>query len=129
MTQTMRVNRETAKHLIESNISMKTVTSKTNLKHIHVALVMKRGKILSVASNIVGSRKRGAGFDDRTLHAERAAIKKIGDVSKLYGATLVVIRVAKSNYELGNSEPCHSCRCHLEKCIKDYGLKTVYYST
>jgi hypothetical protein len=92
MTQTMRVNRETAKHLIESNISMKTVTSKTNLKHIHVALVMKRGKILSVASNVVGSRKRGAGFDDRTLHAERAAIKKIGDVSKLYGATLVVIR-------------------------------------
>lgn len=125
----MRFNRETAKHLIESNISMKTVTNKTNLKHVHVALVMKRGKILSVASNTVGSRKRGAGFDDRTLHAERAAIKKIGDVSKLHGATLVVIRVGKSNYELGNSEPCHSCRCHLEKCIKDYGLKTIYYST
>lgn len=125
----MRVTRETAKQLMASQISMKTVTSKTNLKHIHVAMLMKRGKILSVASNIVGSRKRGAGFDDRTLHAERAVIKKVGDVSKLYGATLVVIRVTKVTYELGNSEPCHSCRCHLEKCIKDYGLKTIYYST
>lgn len=125
----MRVTRETAKQLMASKISMKTVTSKTNLKHIHVAMLMKRGKILSVASNIVGSRKRGAGFDDRTLHAERAVIKKVGDISKLYGATLVVIRITKVTYELGNSEPCHSCRCHLEKCIKDYGLKTIYYST
>jgi hypothetical protein len=125
----MRVNRETAKQLIASQISMKTVTSKTNLKHVHVAMLMKRGKILSVASNVVGSRKRGAGFDDRTIHAERAVIKKVGDVSKLYGATLIVIRVTKVNYEVGNSEPCHSCRCHLEKCIKSYGLKCIYYST
>ena len=125
----MRVNREIAKHLIESNVSMKMVTNKTNLKHIHVALLMKRGKILSVASNVVGSRKRGAGYDSRTIHAERAAIKKVGDHSKLYGATLIVIRVTKGTYEVGNSEPCHSCRCHLEKCIKEYGLKTIYYST
>lgn len=125
----MRVNRETVKQLIASQISMKAVTSKTNLKHNHVAILMKRGKVLSVASNVVGSRKRGAGFDDRTIHAERAVIKKVGDRSKLYGATLIVIRVTKVTHEMGNSEPCHSCRCHLEKCIRSYGLKCIYYST
>lgn len=125
----MRINRETAKHLIASQVSMKSVTSKTNLKHIHVAILLKRGKILSVASNFIGSRKKGAGYDNRTIHAERAALKKVGDTTKLNGATLMVIRITKGTYEMGNSEPCHSCRCHIEKCIKDYGLKRVYYST
>lgn len=125
----MRYSKEAAKELISNHVSMKSVTSKTNLKHIHIAILTKRGKILSVASNFIGSRKRGAGYDNRTIHAERAALKKVGDTTKLNGATLMVIRITKGTFEVGNSEPCHSCRCHLEKCIKEYGLKCIYYST
>ena len=95
----------------------------------HIAIIMNRGKVLAVASNAIGSRSKGAGYHTRTIHAERAAIKKVGDTSKLNGATLVVIRVMKGTKEIGNSEPCHSCKCHLEKCMREYGLRQVYYSS
>ncbi len=95
----------------------------------HIACIIKRGKILAVAGNAIGSRSRGAGWSDRTIHAERAAIKKLGDLNKLNGADLIVIRVSKGKKEVVDSEPCHSCRRHLEKCIRQHGLRNVYYSS
>ncbi len=115
--------------LIQNYISIEAISMKTNLRQVHIALLIKRGKIIDIASNFVGSRNRGCGYDNRTIHAERAVLKKVGDNSKLAGATLIVIRIAKGTKEIVNSEPCHSCQCHLEKCIKHYGLKQVYYST
>jgi hypothetical protein len=114
--------------VVDRHLSFATLYSKTNLKHVHVALLYRRGKLLAIATNFVGSRKKGCGYDHRTIHAERAVMKKVGDTNKLHGATLIVIRIAKGTRETVNSEPCHSCRCHLEKCIKQYGLRGVYYS-
>ncbi len=93
----------------------------------HVAFVFCRGKIVASAVNAVGSRSRGCGYSDRTIHAERAVIKKIGDVSLLRGAILAVIRI-RNDGTVGCSFPCESCRAHLHKCIKEHGLRTVYYS-
>ncbi len=124
----MRFNKDSIMNLIEQHMSIEAVAMKTNLKQVHVAVLMKRGKLLGIATNFVGSRNRGCGYDNRTIHAERAVLKKIGDYSKLEGATLVVIRVAKGTGEFANSVPCHSCKCHLDKCIKDYGLRRIYYS-
>jgi hypothetical protein len=125
----MRFNKKNTLELIESYISIESVSMKTNLRQVHIAIIIKRGKILDVASNFVGSRNSGCGYDNRTIHAERAVLKKVGDTTKLAGATLIVIRIAKGTKEIVNSEPCHSCQCHLEKCIKHYGLKQVLYST
>jgi hypothetical protein len=99
------------------------------LKHNHIAVIIKRGKILCLASNGLGTRSRGCGYDTRTIHAERAVVKKLGDYSKLNGAIMIVIKISKYMNEIGYSEPCHSCKCHLEKCIREYGLKRIYYST
>jgi hypothetical protein len=123
----MRLNNDTALNLINSLISVESVWLKHNTQ-AHIAILMKRGKVLEVASNAVGSRSRGSGYETRTIHAERAVIKKVGDLSKLDGAVLVVIRIMKGTKEVGNSEPCHSCRCHLEKCMRRHGLRHVYYS-
>jgi hypothetical protein len=123
----MKLNRDTALHLIQGEISINTALMK-HRTHTHIAIIMKRGKILEVATNSIGSRSRGSGYEARTIHAERAVIKKVGDVTKLNGAVLIVIRIMKGTKEVGNSEPCHSCRCHLEKCIREHGLKQVYYS-
>jgi hypothetical protein len=101
---------------------------KHRLTKLHIAAIIKRGKIMGVAANMVGSRSKGCGYDNWTIHAEQAVLKKVGDVTKLDGAILVVIRIARGTGEVVNSQPCHSCRCHLEKCIKEYGLKSVYYS-
>lgn len=109
-------------------ISLDSIWNKHRTQ-VHIAVLIKRGKILEVASNAIGSRSKGCGYQERTIHAERAVIKKVGDMTKLNGASLVVIRIMRGTKEIGNSEPCHSCRCHLEKCIREHGLRSVYYST
>jgi cytidine deaminase len=62
-----------------------------------------------------------------TIHAERAALKAVGDVTLLRNATLVVIRVGYDG-TLRSSEPCHECRRHLEAAMRKYGLRRVLYS-
>ena len=119
----------TIRDVVDRHLSFTTLYSKTNLNHVHVALLYRRGKLLAISTNLVGSRARGCGYDNCTIHAERAVMKKVGDTNKLLGATLIVIRIAKGTQETANSEPCHSCLCHLNKCIAQYGLRAVYYST
>lgn len=95
---------------------------------LHIAFVYGRGGVLlAMATNRVGSRSRGAGFSNATIHAERAVLKSIGDISLLRGAVLVVVRV-DSQGNLRNSAPCHECQRHLEKAMRYYGLRRVYYS-
>jgi hypothetical protein len=123
----MKLSKESIMSMIEDQVSIPSARMKHRTK-LHIAVVLKRGKVLEVAVNKIGSRSNGCGYTTYTMHAERAVLKKIGDVAKLEGATLVVIRLARGSTTILNSEPCHSCRCHLEKCIKEYGLKSVYYS-
>lgn len=94
----------------------------------HQAMIVKRNQILAIAHNSVGSRSRGSGYSDRTIHAERAVVKRLGDVSQLRGATLYVYRFNAVG-ELRDSSPCHGCQIFLEKCMREYGLRKVIYST
>jgi hypothetical protein len=95
---------------------------------LHIAFVYGRGgTLLAMATNRIGSRSSGAGFSNATIHAERAALRAVGDTRLLKDAVLVVVRVGKTG-DLKGSEPCHSCRCHLMKAFMKHGLKRVYYS-
>jgi hypothetical protein len=94
---------------------------------LHVAVLTKRGKVIATSRNRVGSRSRGCGWSDATLHAERAVIKLLGDTSRLQGCTLTVYRVLPTG-EYSNSKPCHSCQIFLEKCMREYGMLKVLYS-
>jgi len=96
--------------------------------HFHQAMITKRNQILAIAHNSVGSRSKGSGYSDQTIHAERAVVKRLGDLSQLRGATLYVYRFNAHN-ELRNSKPCSECHIFLEKCMKEYGLRKVVYST
>ena len=124
----MKLSKATALQMIQSEFSVDSVWLKHNTQ-VYIAILMKRGKILEIASNAVGTRSKGSGYQERTIHAERAVLKKVGDISKLNGAILIVIRIMRGTKEVGNSEPCHSCRCHLEKCMREHGLRQVFYST
>jgi hypothetical protein len=96
--------------------------------NLHIAFIYgRRGVLLGMSTNRLGTRSRGAGYSKYTIHAERAAIKAVGDISLLRGATMVVVRVSKRG-ELMNSEPCCECKCVLEKAMREYGLRRVYYS-
>lgn len=107
----------------------------TNLKFVHrtqmhVAILVKRGKIISQATNRIGSRSKGIGFSDKTIHAERNCVRQLGDISQLRGADMYIMRVSKDsdNPMFMSSKPCHECEVFLEKCIREYGLKKVYYT-
>jgi hypothetical protein len=94
--------------------------------HHHVALIVKRGKVLAQSHNRIGTRSRGVGFSHQTIHAERAVVKELGDLSKLRGASLCVWRISAMN--ILPSKPCDECQKFLEKCMREYGLLKVYYS-
>ena len=103
------------------------VPSKKHTTHFHIAFLFLRGKLLAAATNQIGSRSRGSGYSNYTMHAERAVVKEIGDFSKIKDCTLVVIRLGK-NGELLNSKPCKECQPFLQKCKDVYGLGAVYHS-
>ena len=62
-------------------------------------------------------------------HAEELALNNV-DRKKINGAKLIVIRLAcdKSDNLFMNSKPCSRCTIIIEKFIKKFGLKSVYYS-
>ena len=94
---------------------------------LHYAQLIKRNKVIAIARNSIGSRARGCGWSDRTIHAERAVVKRLGDVSQLRGCVMVVVRVNKDG-DLMPSEPCQDCQLFLFKCMNEYGLRKVVYS-
>jgi len=107
-----------------------------NLKYahfasIHVAILMKRGKIIAEATNAFGSRSRGSGYCESSIHAERNVVKEIGNIHQLKGAEMYVVRISRNSDSLHpfvGSKPCAQCKVFLEKCMREYGLKNVYYS-
>jgi len=95
--------------------------------HLHYATITKHGKEIASSRNRVGSRSLGCGYSNQTIHAERAVVKSLGDVSQLRGCVLTVVRLNKQS-EIMYSKPCASCVKFLEKCIKKYGLLKVLYA-
>jgi hypothetical protein len=94
---------------------------------LHYAKIMRRNKVIAASRNSIGSRSKGCGYSDQSIHAERAVVKRLGDLSQLDGCVLIVIRVNKQG-ELRNSKPCSECKKFLEKCMREYGLRKVVYS-
>jgi hypothetical protein len=103
------------------------LSSALNTK-VHLAVLVLRGKIIAEAVNKVGSRSRGVGYSDRTIHAERNVVKQLGDIHKLRNADMYVMRFARENLNYAGSKPCKECECFLSKCMRKYGLKNVYYT-
>lgn len=98
----------------------------------HVALLVKRGKILASAANRIGSRSMGCGYGTYTIHAERNCIKSLGDVTQLRGCDMYVMRIHENKATgaryFGHSKPCGDCQLVIEKCQKKFGLRNVYYT-
>ena len=100
---------------------------------IHVATLIKRGKIIAQATNGFGSRSRGSGYSDSSIHAEKNVIKQLGNIHELRGADMYIVRISRDPRLEGldqfvKSNPCPQCTSFLEKCIKEYGLKNIYYA-
>jgi hypothetical protein len=102
----------------------------THNTSLHLAVLVRRGKVIATASNRVGTRSRGCGFSNMTIHAEVNVIKSLGDNTKVKGCDLYVMRIPKNcGKGFMGSKPCHSCKVFLTKCMKEYGLNNVYYTS
>ena len=104
-----------------------------HLLNVHVAVLMKRGRIIAEATNAYGTRARGSGYSTRSIHAEKNVIKTLGNIQEIRGAEMYVMRMNRTKGKDGicsvaGSKPCHGCAVFLEKCMKEYGLKNVYYT-
>jgi hypothetical protein len=99
----------------------------TDWCHIHVAVIVKRNKILAEACNQVGSRHMGCGYSDRSIHAERAVVKKLGNTDLLRGADMYIFRNGRTE-QSRYSQPCQACEVFIKKCMREYGLRYAFYS-
>jgi hypothetical protein len=106
--------------------------------YLHTSAIVSRGKVIAVATNKIGFKARAFRTGPRyankahgpcTIHAEIAVLRSLGDLSKLRGADMYVWRLSPSIGKPSNSRPCSECTCVLEKCMREYGLNRVYYST
>jgi hypothetical protein len=100
---------------------------------LHLAVLVKRGRIVASAMNRYGTRSRGSGFARSSLHAEKNVVKELGDISQLRGCDMLVVRFSRNPVLEGHdrflgSKPCYGCDKFLEKCMREYGLKNVYYT-
>jgi hypothetical protein len=95
---------------------------------LHVAVLVKRGKILAFANNKNGSRSSGSGYSERSIHAERHVVKRLGNIQELRGADMYIMRISKGGCRLQPSMPCPECQLFLEKCVREYGLRRIYFT-
>jgi hypothetical protein len=98
---------------------------------LHVAAIVKRGKILASATNQVASRSSGASTrgSQSHIHAEKNVLRHISR-SDLRGASMYVMRVkdTPNGPYFQYSQPCPECTVLLKKCMREYGLQNVYFT-
>jgi len=113
------------------NDSRSTKMRLSHVTNVHIAAIVLRGKIIAEATNKLGSRSKGCGYSNYTIHAEKNVVKMLGDYNKLRDADMYVIRCGRgiNSNKFINSKPCNDCEYFLYKCMKKYGLKNVYYTS
>ena len=100
---------------------------------IHVAFLVKRRRIIAQATNGFGSRSRGSGYSESSIHAEKNVVKDLGNIHDLKGADMYIVRISRKPWSEGldqfiTSKPCKQCMVFLEKCMREYGLRHVFYA-
>jgi len=100
---------------------------------LHLAVIVKRGRVIASGMNRYGTRSRGSGFARSSIHAEKNAVKELGDISMLRGCDMLIVRFSRNPRLEGHdrflgSRPCPACNIFLEKCMREYGLRNVYYT-
>lgn len=91
---------------------------------LHLGAVIFKGKrILASGRNELRSSTVKHRKWKNSLHAEIAALTKL-DWSTIKGASILVVKVSRTEGFLSNARPCDNCMATL----KYVGIKTVYYT-
>lgn len=99
----------------------------------HVAVLMKRGKVIACAWNKAASPKKGASINGAGfVHAEKNLVLSLKqNYGVLKGADIYVMRISSKINDQRSfqySQPCPECTCLLNKCLRRHKLKNVYFT-
>jgi hypothetical protein len=96
---------------------------------LHVAALVRRGKVLAFATNQTASRSSGASSrgSQTHIHAEKNLLSRIPHYL-LRGSSIYVMRIKENIAEFRYSQPCPECTVLLNKCMRSYGLRNVYFT-
>jgi hypothetical protein len=156
-------------YLYEDNLAK--IYAGRPLGPIHLAVLMKRGKIIADAYNNIVTKRYNTrkGQCTSTIHAERNVVRALGDISRIRGADMYVMRIyrvdtrnplqpaepvfvrykgpesaavpapapvpepapcpSRGPQHYKGSEPCCECGIFLDKCVRQYGLRNIYYTS
>lgn len=104
---------------------------KSDLRCKHGSVIVKDGKIVAKGYNkYTGYDRNGGAYANGkwTVHAEADAIHNYTK-SNMKNADLYVLRFHDKTNEISNSAPCHSCKELIDRCMKKFKLKKVYYTS
>jgi deoxycytidylate deaminase len=99
-------------------------------QHYIAIIVDNKNNIISVGFNTI--RYRSSKHSSKnSLHAEIDAINRC-QRKLLNNATMFVTHVNHNPdipFTFVSAKPCHDCAIKLAKCMKNYGLRYVFYTT
>lgn len=98
------------------------VAKKSNMLQKHGCVIVHKKNIIATGYNMM------CPYYHHSIHAEVNTLKKVKNNKHLLKhSEMYIVRIGKNS--LGNplkySKPCINC----EKCIKEHGIKKVFYST
>lgn len=107
-------------------ITAKKESQKSSYKHRIGAVVVSGGSCLSRGFNEIRHSRELIEYSqwENSVHAERSAIRKVKDKSKLHGATIFIYREFKNGMP-ATAMPCNNCL----DLIKAVGIKKIYFTT
>lgn len=106
-------------------ITAKKEALKSSYKHRIGAVVVSGGSCLSRGFNELRHARDLKEYSawENSVHAERNAIKRVKDKSKLQGASIFIYREFKNGMP-ATAAPCNNCL----DLIKAVGIKKVYFT-
>ena len=95
---------------------------KSPMKHRHGSVIWKSNQIIGAGYNWPGGQVPSGGWRRYSIHSERDALKGIR-LERLYGASLICVRLSRSKEQLSWSKPCDGC----VKLLKRRGLRNIFW--
>ena len=93
----------------------------------YAAILNRQHTVIAASFNKASTRSAGRGSSRFTRHAEMDVLKRLGDLTKLEGCTLVVTRF-NTKADIVGSRPCCECQTKLARVMRKYGLRAVLYT-
>lgn len=111
-----------AKHNVYLDVA-RQMAEKSVLTHKHGVVIVLKNKIIATGYNHSDTFYKGSSTLF-SVHAEVDALHKARKKYRdnLHMASMYVVRVSNGSFKC--SKPCTIC----ENCIKEFGIKKVYYS-